>query len=535
MSSAALHPIREVWAGAKGRDLVEAVRFRLRALAAVVSLASLLYLGLGFSAWVNWAGAGDAGLGPLSPMRAITTLLLVAAALTVLLVSWYAKRERSLELAGIGFTLAVATLAGLGRHDMLGALEVGPGSGWSGIALLLVLLPVLVPISPREALLTGLLATGLDMGACALVGHFHGEHPPLAVYLMLFRGTLVACGIAWAVARVVDDLRLQLHSALRLGSYELIERLGEGGMGEVWRAQHGLLARPAAVKLIKTDSLRSLGEHGRETIVARFEREAQTTALLESPHTIDVYDFGVAADGTLYYAMELLEGIDLHDAVLRFGSMPPERVVYLMLQACESLAEAHARGLIHRDIKPANLFLCSYGGRLDFLKILDFGLVKVRDLQGEGAEQLTGEGVTGTPAFLPPEQAIEGREIDARSDIYALGCVAYWLLTTHFVFEAHGTAQYVLKHVSETPVPPGKRVGKLFPAELEGVIMRALAKDPDLRQQSAEQLGHELRATGLAEGWDQVRARAWWAVNQPTELSEGELDELLAPTELVES
>ena len=494
-------------------DLVDAVRFRLRALALLVLLGSLVYLSLGVTAWFSYTGPA-APAGELFALRLVTTLVSVGAALGVVVISSRVEHEWQLEWTGMAFVLVTAVLAGLGRHDL--ATRAGVGTGWSGVSLLVVLLPVLVPISPRQALVSGLGAGTLDLLAYALVARHHGEIAELTPYLLLFRGDFIAAGIAWGVAHVVDDLRVEIHSARRLGSYELLERLGEGGMGEVWRARHGHLARPAAIKLIKPESLGSLGAQGRARSLARFEREAQTTALLECPHTIDVYDFGVASDGTLFYAMELLDGIDLHEAVVRFGAMPPERVAYLLVQVCESLAEAHARGLIHRDIKPANLFLCDYGGRLDFIKVLDFGLVKVRELEDEFAANLSGEGFTGTPTFLAPEQATGDEEIDARTDIYALGCVGYWLLTTHFVFEAKSAAQYVLKHVGERPLSPSRRVGKLFPPALEELIMRALAKDPEQRPRSAEQFVHELRATGLVEQWDQVRARAWWTVNTPT-------------------
>ena len=485
-------------------DLVDAVRNRLRTLALLVGLGALLYLGLGLTSLL------DEGNASLFVLRLVTTSLAMFSALAVVQISRRAEHEHHLEWTGIGFVLVTATLAGLGRHDA--ATLAGGNSGWSGVSLLVVLLPVLVPINPRQALIAGVSASLLDLGSYVLMARIRGEAPDVPAYLMMFYGDFVAAGVAWGVARVVDDLRVKLHSARRLGHYELLERLSTGGMGEVWRARHGLLARPAAIKLIEAEALGTLDEAGRAMILTRFEREAQTTALLECPHTIDVFDFGVAGNGTLYYAMELLEGIDLHEAVRRHGSMPPERVAYLLAQVCESLAEAHARGLIHRDIKPSNLFLCRYGGRVDFIKVLDFGLVKIREQRNESGISLT-QGLAGTPAFLAPEQATEAGEIDARTDIYLLGCVGYWLLTTHFVFEAKGTAQYVLKHVHEAPVRPSERVGKDFPAALEDLIMRALAKDPQLRPQSAEQFAHELEATGLVSEWNQIRARAWWTVN----------------------
>jgi len=328
-----------------------------------------------------------------------------------------------------------------------------------------------------------------------------------------FLPTLIASAIAPIAARIVYGLTVEVGRARRLGSYRLVEKLGEGGMGEVWRARHRMLARSAAIKLIRTSVL---GDPSRafETL-KRFEREARATAALRSPHTIAVYDFGLAADGVFYYVMELLEGFSLQTLVDRFGPVPPERAVRLLRQACHSLAEAHAAGLVHRDVKPANLFVCRLGLDLDFVKVLDFGLVKVQHASATGPEALTGDGgLTGTPGYMAPEIAV-GAEFDRRADIYALGCVAYWLLTGHRVFESGNGMQIVVDHVRTPPVPPSHRAGQALPPGLEQIVMRCLEKDPARRPASAAELSRELEALGIEALWTDARARDWWDEHPP--------------------
>ena len=242
-----------------------------------------------------------------------------------------------------------------------------------------------------------------------------------------------------------------MTEALRCGSYELLEPLGQGGMGEVWRARHVQLERPAAVKRIRAELLASGGEDA-TTVLRRFRREVQATSALRSPHTVAVYDYGAADDGAFYYAMELLEGLDLRTLVERHGPLPPERAVHFLLQACDSLAEAHAAGLTHRDVKPANLFVCKLGLVHDFVKVLDFGLVKPAPGSGLAETQLTvGAAAMGSPAFMPPEVAEGAATVDARSDVYSLGCVAYWLLTGRLVFEADTAMRMLVDHVGREP------------------------------------------------------------------------------------
>jgi serine/threonine-protein kinase len=241
----------------------------------------------------------------------------------------------------------------------------------------------------------------------------------------------------------------------------------------------------------------------------RFEREAQATALLRSPHTVEVYDFGTAADGSFYYVMELLDGFDLDQMVTRFGPLPPGRVVYLLRQVCASLAEAHDIGLIHRDIKPANLYVCRYGREVDFMKVLDFGLVMNTGTAGPYAgEQVPLAG--GTPAFMSPEQVLGDERVDARSDIYAIGCVAYWLLSGTQVFSGETPMQTMMMQVSVKPEPPSARSGHTFPVELEELVLQCLEKEPGARPQSVDELSARLATIPLGPVWGADDASEWW-------------------------
>jgi serine/threonine-protein kinase len=255
----------------------------------------------------------------------------------------------------------------------------------------------------------------------------------------------------------------------------------------------------------------------RGVIQTRFEREAQATAAMRSPHTIQLYDFGVADDGTFYYVMELLDGFDLDALVQRFGPLPAERAVHLLRQVCHSLAEAHASALIHRDLKPANVYVCRYGRDVDFVKVLDFGLVKARDDQHPADLKLTAENaVGGTPAFMAPEQALGDRPVTGRSDLYAVGCLAYWMLTGRLVFEGKSAMDTMVQHIQAVPLPPSQRTEVAVPAALEQLVLACLAKDPADRPASAEELRERLDAIPLAEAWTPTRAQRWWDTHRPT-------------------
>jgi serine/threonine-protein kinase len=304
------------------------------------------------------------------------------------------------------------------------------------------------------------------------------------------------------------------QQARKVGSYELEERLGQGGMGEVWRARHHLLARRAAIKLIRPEALGG-DQQTRRVALARFEQEAQATASLRSPHTIDLYDFGISDTGVFYYVMELLVGRDMQTLVRDFGQLPPERVLYLLEQVCESLAEAHVAGLVHRDIKPSNIYVCREGLRYDFVKVLDFGLARDRRPEAVRLTMNTSERLTGTPAYMAPEVILAATEVDPRADIYALGCVAYFLLTGQLVFEGTTPMKTLLKHVEEAPVPPSQRTEVAVPPALDALILTCLEKDPDRRPKDAQAVLHLVRECRVGTLWNDDRAREWWEMHLP--------------------
>jgi DNA-binding NtrC family response regulator len=329
--------------------------------------------------------------------------------------------------------------------------------------------------------------------------------------------TVLERAILVAKGPVLEIDEESLDDKPAVGSYRLMSPLGSGGMGEVWLAKHRLLARPAAVKLIRQEVAPGAR---REQLVRRFQREAQVTARLRSPHTVQLYDFGMIESGGFYYVMELLQGLDLHHIVNRFGPQLPERVIMLLRHACRSLAEAHGYGLVHRDIKPANLFVARMGAEYDYLKVLDFGIVKDQPVHdghdGEAATMLSGPNlVMGTPAFMAPEAAFGERPVDGRTDLYSLACAAYWALTGQPMFQASTPAQMLL-HQAQTPPPRPSEVSELpIPRGLETVLLQCLEKDPDRRPASALELDSQLARIRCPEPWTEERARAWWAAHAP--------------------
>ena len=345
---------------------------------------------------------------------------------------------------------------------------------------------------------------------------------------MVFQ-TLLLAAVVWLAtitSGALYQLRRRVKEANELGAYALEDKLGGGGMGEVWRARHQLLARSAAVKLIRPELL-ATSSGGPDAVLRRFEREARATAALRSPHTVQLYDFGQAEDGTLYYVMELIDGIDLDQLVTRFGPVPAERAVYLVRQMCRALDEAHRHGLTHRDIKPANVIV-SGSGEPDFAKVLDFGLVALRATGGDG--KLTAEAsVPCTPAYAAPEVARGEPRFDHRVDIYATGCVLYWLLTGQLVFEASSPMALLVAHASAPPPRPGTRTELPIPPELEQLVMECLEKDPARRPQSAEELAQRLAEVPLAVPWNREHAAAWWLRHAPVpEPRRSVADELLS-------
>lgn len=404
------------------------------------------------------------------------------------------------------FALALSAL----RHGIAWPMSEALRS-WSPVAVLLVMFGALVPGRPSRVLTTCIIAALTDPLALYL-GQASAERPEPQYIVMLLLSPAAGVGLAYLSSKLLYGLTEHITRAREVGSYRLERRLGIGGMGEVWKARHHMLARPAAIKLIRPRILSSHGPEEAKRLLKLFEREAQTTALLTSPHTIQLYDYGATQDGTFYYVMELLDGYDLQTLVERFGKQPPERVACLLIQACDSLHEAHEHQLVHRDLKPANIFTCRYGGELDFVKVLDFGLVMDRR---PTEEELENPGVIGTPAIMAPEMVRFNAPVDQRADIYALGCVAYWLLTNLRVFEAQNRADMLVMHAHQRPVPPSKRVGITVPEALEQLILQCLAKNPDKRPQSARELGDRLRELGLHHTWTRGRREEWWRERPP--------------------
>ncbi|MEO8591714.1 MAG: protein kinase [Candidatus Solibacter sp.] len=320
--------------------------------------------------------------------------------------------------------------------------------------------------------------------------------------------TVTERAVMSARTRTLEIDKTLLDEGVPLGLYRLTEKLGEGGMGEVWRAKHQLLSRPCAVKLIRTELL---GESRRDATIERFRREARIIAQLTSQNTVKLYDFGVSDTGSLYFVMELLEGMDLFSLVESYGPMPAERVVDVLRQACRSLGEAHRAGMLHRDIKPHNIFLCRLGLDFDVVKVLDFGLAK--SMLGEDSNLTADGSIIGTPAYMSPERVI-GSESEERSDLYALGCVAYWMLTGQQVFPGEPMA-VMLHHVRTAPKAPSAVSPNPIPAELDRIVLACLEKEPGKRPASAVELWRLLGEVPVANSWTQDRAATWWSEHLP--------------------
>jgi tRNA A-37 threonylcarbamoyl transferase component Bud32 len=301
----------------------------------------------------------------------------------------------------------------------------------------------------------------------------------------------------------IGALRREAFAAKQLGQYRLKQKLGSGGMGEVYLAEHQMMKRPCAVKLIRPEKA------GDPRMLARFEREVRATAKLSHWNSIDIYDYGRTADGTFYYVMEYLPGHNIGEIVQQYGPIPPARAVYLLDQVCGALAEAHSIGLVHRDIKPANIFCAYRGGVFDVIKLLDFGLAKPT-MEKNADVQLTMAGqVTGSPMFMSPEQASGEEGVDARSDIYSLGAVIYYILTGQPPFNSDNPLKMMIAHASQEVVPPS-RLNPDIPRELEEIVLRCLEKDPEHRYQDVASLRAALRELVFDENWSPELAAQWW-------------------------
>ena len=454
----------------------------------------------------------------LSPYTSADNIAVVSVVASLALY-YYArstKREPQFILnIGLGYMVLTAAAIGLITHWYTDSAElsaeVAPTISWIGVVILMF--AAVIPSSPRKTIIAGLIAASMNpLGM--LIARARGVWdfgPPLNALMMHYPDFLLI-GAAVVIARVVSRLGQQVSKAREMGSYQLGDLLKRGGMGEIYRATHTMLARPAAIKLIRPEMLRSDNDGDSQIAVKRFHREAEAAANLRSPHTVELFDFGVTEDQTLYFVMELLQGMDLETMVRTHGPMPPSRVIHILRQVCESLEEAHANGLVHRDIKPANIHVGHVGIREDFVKVLDFGLVKSVAASSEVSLGTAVGRTPGTPAYMAPEMAL-GETVDGRADIYALGCVAYYLLTGKLVFDAENTFQMVAKHLNHQPVPPSDRGGVEIPEELERLVLSCLEKKPDARPASADALSRALAAIDV-EQWTDAQAKEWWAFEQ---------------------
>lgn len=478
-------------------DVLEPAVLRIRALAATAAVCALVLLLA--SRFAPSAAARGAALGPLSAAFCLS--------LAMFGLTWVRRLEASaVTTCSYVYLMGLCLALGFLRHavlidstDPLRVLFLG--------VLPILTFAALVPAVPQKVLFISLGAALMDPLAFLLVTHGASPIPVVGLCVM-------ALGIAWIsrqISAAVHKLTEGMRQAQRVGSYRLVRRLGVGGMAEVWRAEHKMLARPAAIKLIRPEVLVRHGPIEAERLLRLFTREARTTAQLSSPHTIVLYDFGINREGAFYYVMELLDGIDLQTLVERFGPQPSERVAHLLSQVCHSLREAHQQNFVHRDVKPANIFTCALGGELDFAKVLDFGLVLDR---APTADELEDEQrFVGTPAVMAPEMLRFQAPVDARADIYAVGCVGYWLLTGHRVFEATTRADMLVMHAHQRPIVPSKRTDRSIAPGLEELIMSCLEKNPNKRPQSAGEVVERLAALTFPAPWTDERRALWWKLN----------------------
>jgi serine/threonine-protein kinase len=369
---------------------------------------------------------------------------------------------------------------------------------------------VLVPETWQRVLRVVAVMAAISLASIAAAGIVNQElrpHLPFLLtwsFLVLFLGAATGTFASFQIA----TLRREASEAKRLGQYHLKKRLGEGGMGEVYLAEHRLLKRPCAVKLIRAENA------GDPQLLRRFEREVRATCQLTHPNTVEIYDYGHADDGTFYYVMEYLSGLNLDALVGRFGPLPPERAIHLLRQLCGALHEAHAAGLVHRDLKPGNVIVCRQGGRHDVAKLLDFGLVRSPKGSEQDITRLTQQGVVlGTPAYMAPEQARGANAAEARSDLYSLGALGYFLLCGKPPFPRESIVETLAAHLHD-PVEPLTTLRPEVPLDLQAVILRCLAKAPQDRFADATSLEAALANCHCAGLWTEDRARAWWEENR---------------------
>ncbi|WP_165227321.1 serine/threonine-protein kinase [Aquisphaera insulae] len=498
----------------------ELLRTRLKAAA--------LFLALGYSAFFLF--------GLLEPSsvqhRSAVTLglrLILCASLVGLLSARADLGYRELRLLEYGFFAAMILLMMFGQFSTgsrliddgdLPRLVAMEKNGIINLLVLMTLYAVFIPNDPRTtARVVMTMALGPFLVLAALQWK-SAEAPAMvdqlartefAIGNMLF--VLLSAALAIYTSHTLNHLRRDLHQARKLGQYRLGEKLGEGGMGEVYLAEHQLLKRPCALKLIKPDV------NTNPIALARFEREVQTAATLSHPNTIEIFDYGHADDGTFYYVMEYLPGLSVSDLVHQFGPLPPGRAIFLTRQVCGALSEAHRMGVVHRDLKPANIIVAILGGKCDVPKVLDFGLVKLTADHPEAVRLTADYTVSGTPQYMSPEQAMAA-DLDGRSDIYSLGAILYFMLTGQPPFQGGTPTELMIAHARDPVTPPSKHRPEI-PADLEAVVMKCLEKKADDRYPDTRALAAALAACASAADWDEAHAEQWWA-DQAAALADSE-------------
>jgi len=428
----------------------------------------------------------------------------------IYLAAWLVcRRGRLPETLLLAMDAGVATLTALVGAFIVFVTFPGelPGLSYTRMLLIItfgfVIRATIVPSSARRTLLLGLIACVFPVATSHAwcVGLGRPSVPASAQTIWTALWCLGSVAIATLASHVIFGLRRQVREAWRLGQYTLLEKIGEGGMGSVYRASHAMLRRPTAVKLLPPEKA------GADKI-QRFEREVQLTSRLTHPSTVVVFDYGRTADGVFYYAMEYLDGLNLEELVRLDGPQPAGRIVHILRQVAGSLAEAHGVGLIHRDVKPANVILVAErGGVPDVAKVVDFGLVK--DLDRE-ADLTRDDSIAGTPLYLSPEAITSPERVDARSDLYSLGCVGYYLMTARRVFEGRNALEVCGHHLHSQPVPPVERLGRPVPETLSSLLLTCLEKKPERRPPSARAFLDALAACHDVSPWREEEARAWW-------------------------
>jgi serine/threonine-protein kinase len=495
------------WAS-RPTDDAEAQRLVRRRLIVYVRLVVMLVGGLYVLGLVSLAViAPDQLLAiHLHPSKVINLLLALGGLGLLVYLRRWAPSERALRAVDMGFAVIMAVAIGIG------SATAPRGFHFEVIALLvmiflLVLRAALVPSRPRFTAMVGLVCS-LPILAGGYVQLLGTPMPnefmtPGVIVIALAAWCCVATAATTVVSRVIYGLVTQVRDAQHLGRYTLGAKIGEGGMGEVYRAEHAMLRRPTAVKLLLPGKVSA-------SSIERFEREVQLTSRLSHPNTIAIYDYGRTPEGIFYYAMEYLDGLSLESLIASDGIQPAGRVVHILLQAAGALAEAHGFGLIHRDIKPANIMLCERGGMPDVVKVVDFGLVKNLDAADGDVALTNTNALTGTPLYLAPESITRPDKIDARIDIYALGAVGYFLITGTPPFTGHNVVEIAGHHLHTTPEAPSIRLGRAVPPKLDALLVACLAKDPDARPDDAQALLTALLDCEIESPWSGADARAWW-------------------------